>query len=313
MKTLITCRLPLITNKKGVALFFTFIVMVALTISVIGFLSFVQSSSRNTGYQVSDSQAFTLAEAGLHKAIWYLINGNTAPDSSTDGSWRTTAYPADPGAGSNDPKQESFAGGAYTMWVESCPNIQITARGTMNNAQRIVRQTFTAATWTEIIYDEFESGFGNWNDGGTDCIRYTGGTFAHQGDDAVDLQDNTSTSLMSTSNLALSGYSQILVEFWYYPRNFNGSEDFWLQIRPNSGSGYSTVQTWARGTDFSNGTFYQECVAITGYTLTNQTRIRFRMDASNNSDDVYIDEIRISAAPESAGGLIATADTWVEL
>ena len=237
----------------------------------------------------------------MHKAIWYLINGNTAPDSSTDGSWRTTAYPADPGAGPTDPKQESFANGDYTMWVEnSGSNIQITSRGTMDSSERIVRQTFAAASWTEIIYDEFESSFGNWTDGGTDCLYYTGGTYAHQGSDAVELRDNTSTSVASTSDLALSGYTQILVEFWYYTRSFAAGEDFWLQISTNSGGSYATVQSWAQGTDFSNDTFYEESVIITGYTLTDQTRIRFRADASTDSDEVYFDEIRVSASADGA-------------
>ena len=163
---------------------------------------------------MSDGQAFNLAEAGLHRAIYYLINGNTAPDSSTDGSWRTTAYPADPGAGASDPKQESFGDGTYTMWVEtSGSNIQITARGIMNGFERIIRRTFYAATWTEIINDAFETDFGNWTDGGTDCLRYTGGTYAHEGSAAINLQDHSSTSLMSTGDLSLSTYTQFKVDF----------------------------------------------------------------------------------------------------
>ncbi len=162
-----------------------------------------------------------------------------------------------------------------------------------------LRRANTVGGWTEIIYDEFESGWGNWTDGGSDCRRYTGGTYAHQGSAAVNLQDNTGSSVVSTSNLALSGYSEILVDFWYRARSMENNEDFWLQISTNGGSGYTTVQSWARGTDFSNGTFYEESVTINGYTLTDQTRIRFRVDASNNGDDVYFDEIRISA---STGG-----------
>jgi hypothetical protein len=54
--------------------------------------------------------------------------------------------------------------------------------------------TTEAETWTQIISDDFESGFGNWTDGGEDCSLYTGGTYAHQGSNAVLLVDNTSTS-----------------------------------------------------------------------------------------------------------------------
>ncbi len=177
-----------------------------------------------------------------------------------------------------------------------------------------LRRANTAGGWTEIIYDEFESGFGNWTDGGSDCRRYTGGTYAHQGNAAIDLQDNTSSSVVSTGNLALSGYSQVKVDFWYYPRGMENNEDFWLQISTNGGGNYTTVQSWARGTDFSNNIFYEESVTITGYTLTDQARIRFRVDASRNNDDVYFDEIKVSAStgaaesPASGEGMLILRD-----
>ena len=301
-------------NNKGVALLFTFMILVAMTISTVAYISLVQYSTRNAGNQVSDSQAFSLAEAGLHKAIWYLINGNTAPDGSTDSSWRTTAYPTAPGAGLNDSKQESFANGTYTMWAEaSSGNVQITARGTMNGIERIIRQTFATATWTEITNDAFETDFGNWTDGGTDCLRYTGGTYAHEGSAAIDIQDNTTTSLMSTGDLTLAAYTQVKIDFWYYPRSMETNEDFWLQISTNGGGSYATDTSWARGTDFSNNSFYEESVTMTGYTWTDTTRIRFRVDASNNGDDVYFDEIVVSATADAAGTLIPIADSWEEL
>ena len=91
-----------------------------------------------TGIHIDDVQAFYLSEAGLHKALWYLQN--TAPDGSSDGSWRTTAYPAQPGSDSTDPQQENLGEGMYTLWVQdSGGDVLITARGTVNNVQRVIR------------------------------------------------------------------------------------------------------------------------------------------------------------------------------
>jgi len=103
--------------QKGAVLLFTLMVMITL-ISVVGaYLGFVQSSTRSTGAQISDSQAIYLADAGLDMAIWYLRN--TAPDGSTDCSWRTTtAYPLAPGPDPNDPQQESYGNGTFTIWVQ---------------------------------------------------------------------------------------------------------------------------------------------------------------------------------------------------
>ncbi len=75
-------------------------------------------------------------------------------------------------------------------------------------------------------------------------------------------------------------------------------EDYWLQMSTNGGGSYTTVQTWVSGVDFENDSFYFDSVTITGYTLTNQTRIRFRLDASDDDDDIYLDEIRVSAVSE---------------
>ena len=115
-------------------------------------------------------------------------------------------------------------------------------------------------------------------------------------------QENTWASesivvdVSGTNTLTLSAYSEVKVDFWYYCYSMDkDTEDFWLQISTNGGSSYTTVEEWNRNDEFVNGQFYSDSVVITGYTLTDQTRIRFRCDASGNKDDVYIDEVTISA------------------
>ena len=151
----------------------------------------------------------------------------------------------------------------------------------------------------EIIYDDFEGDtYGNWNDGGDDC-KVDSTEHAHQGFYSVNLERDTSTSVVTTKDLELSDYDDVIVEFWYKAVSMEADEDFWLQISTNGGSTYTTVKTWVAGIDFDNDTFYFDSVTITGYTLTNQTRIRFRLDASDDDDDIYLDEIRVSAVSGS--------------
>ena len=119
---------------------------------------------------------------------------------------------------------------------------------------------------------------------------------------------------MSTGDLALSSYSLVKVDFWFWAQGMDTGEDFWLQISTNGGSSYVTDKSWVEGTDFDDGTsFYEESVIMTGYTLTDTTRIRLRVDASNPGDDVYFDEVRVSATADAAGNLIPIVDTWLEL
>ncbi len=133
-KTRVTC------GNKGSVLLFTLMVMIVLTSIVGAYLGFVQASTKSTGAQISDSQAIYLADAGLDMAIWYLRN--TAPDSSTDCSWRTIAYPASPGAGVTDPQQKSLGQGTFIIWVQdSGSDIQVYARGTVDGLSRTITQT----------------------------------------------------------------------------------------------------------------------------------------------------------------------------
>ena len=149
-------------------------------------------------------------------------------------------------------------------------------------------------SWNTITYDDFESGFGSYTSGGGDCFLYTSGTYAHQGNGAADIQDNSgvASSFYHTNGHDVSGYTDLEVDFWFYAVSMdNSSEDFWLQYY--DGSTWITVDTWARTTDFDNNVFYHKVVSIPAgtYNYPTDAKLRFLCDASGNADDVYIDEV----------------------
>jgi hypothetical protein len=143
---------------------------------------------------------------------------------------------------------------------------------------------------TDISFasDNFESNYGNWNDGGSDCVRSR--TRPIEGARSVYLRDNTSTSVLTSDAYDMSSLEELTVDFSYYPYSMENGEDFWLQV--DNGSGFQTVQAWVSGTDFNNNTLYNESVTITaaGGFGTN-VLVRFRCDASGNSDYVHLDNI----------------------
>ncbi len=152
----------------------------------------------------------------------------------------------------------------------------------------------TGCTYTTINSNNFESSLGIWTDGGSDCARYNSATYANSGSYSVFLRDNTSTSVMSTSNLNLAAYTELTVSFSYITSSMdNANEDFWLQISTNGGSTYTTVEEWNRGDEFENLIRYNDVVVIPG-PFTSTTRIRFRCDASDNNDLVFIDDVVIT-------------------
>ena len=152
-------------------------------------------------------------------------------------------------------------------------------------------------TYGTVDSESFESGWGIWNDGGSDCRRnsrdrnYANGTYA------IRLRDNTSTSNMTTDNLNLSGYEELTVSFDFIASSMENNEDFWLQISLDGGSSYTTVATYVSGSSFSNNQNYTSEVLIPG-PFTDNTRVRFRCDASGNNDKVYLDDVLITGCVE---------------
>jgi Tfp pilus assembly protein PilX len=126
-------------RNKGSALLLTLIFMITLTLITAAYFTMIRYGAINFSRQSDGVHAFYIAEAGIHKAAWYLLN--TAPDGTTDGSWRTAAYPADAGSDPDDPQEESFDGGRYTMWVEDSNGaVLVTSRGIYNGSTQLVHE-----------------------------------------------------------------------------------------------------------------------------------------------------------------------------
>ena len=70
-------------KQEGVVLVFGVILLVALTITVSAYLCLVGSMTKHIGYQVGESQAFYIAEAGIEHALWLLKHG-VEPDNLAD-------------------------------------------------------------------------------------------------------------------------------------------------------------------------------------------------------------------------------------
>ena len=156
----------------------------------------------------------------------------------------------------------------------------------------------TPCTVTTVNSNNFEAGLGIWTDGGTDCARISG-TTSPSGTWAIRLRDNTSSSVMSTTNINLANYNEITVSFKFRTVSFENGEDFWVQLSTNGGTSYTTRATYVAGTGFANNTVYSVNVVIPG-PFTSTTRVRFRADASDDDDALYIDDVVITGCVVAA-------------
>lgn len=156
-----------------------------------------------------------------------------------------------------------------------------------------------AAGPTVLAYDDFESGFGNYTDGGADCSLNTNSSFAWEGSRSANIQDDSgvASSFFLTNGIDVDspGYTSIEVSFHYIAFGLKNGEDFFVQYF--DGSAWQTVATFAKGTHFNNGTFYGATVVIdeASYNFPAGMKVRFLCDASGDRDDVYVDAITISA------------------
>ncbi len=145
----------------------------------------------------------------------------------------------------------------------------------------------------------FETGWDGWQDGGSDCFRYSGGR-SWEGNYSIRIRDNSGTaSAMTSPTMNLSGYSSIDIEFYFYPNSMETGEDFW--VRYYDGSSWSTVAAYASGTSFTNNSFYVATVTLNSsqVNFASNSQIRFQCDASANADRVYIDAVTVTATSGS--------------
>ncbi len=148
---------------------------------------------------------------------------------------------------------------------------------------------------SDIIHQGFfESGWDGWIDGGSDAFRYSGSR-SFEGSYSIRIRDNSGTaSSMTLSNVNVSSYDTVEVEFYFYPHSMENGEDFWLRFF--DGSSWTTVASYAAGTSFTNGSFYTATVSIDSntYNFAANSGFRFQCDASGNQDHIYIDQVTIT-------------------
>lgn len=142
--------------------------------------------------------------------------------------------------------------------------------------------------------DNFEAGYGNWNNGGSNCRRHLNdANYANSGNYCVRLRSKGFYAKVTSDVFDLTNYEEMRIDFSYYARSMdNSNEDFWLQISYNGGQSFTTIEEWNKGDEFQNNKRKYDSVVIPG-PFTSTTRFRFRCDASSIYDWVYLDNIKI--------------------
>ncbi|MBW2647978.1 MAG: hypothetical protein JRE23_17755, partial [Deltaproteobacteria bacterium] len=180
---------------------------------------------------------------------------------------------------------------------------------TVEDFMDLMDQAVHPKPWgTPLTYDDFESGFGNWTDGGTNCIQsyQVGDSYSRLGSYAIRIVSNGSSSLFTLTdgiNVDAPGYSQIKVTFWYVANSMETGEYFNLEYSPDGGTTWNVIKTYTSGTDFYNGitnfrynvVYINEGTVAPDQVFPTNMKLRFKCYASGTYDYVYIDCVRVEA------------------
>ncbi len=160
--------------------------------------------------------------------------------------------------------------------------------------------------WTNLRYDTFETGWGNYvpgsNGSSADCYRST--AYKHEGASSACIRDNSGTAsaiTLNTIDIDTPAYKSIKVDFWWMWRG-NGwasGEDWWLLYY--NGTAWVTILDRNYPSIYTKGVWYHTIVYIneSNYRFPTNMRLRFQCDASYDDDLVYFDQIYVNASSYS--------------
>lgn len=177
------------------------------------------------------------------------------------------------------------------------------AGGTDTATLRIVVDPSSAQDSIEL-YDDFEDGLGHWIDGDPDARRL-GNTDWSMDTWCMHIRDNTgdNAAFSLVDPLDLTAYYSLTISFSFIANGMETGEEFWVQLSTDGGTNWTTIQAFVSGTDFNNTQREEPELIITNqdYTFTDAVTVRFVCHASEDNDNVYIDNIRLTAMAPGSG------------
>lgn len=145
----------------------------------------------------------------------------------------------------------------------------------------------------EIINEDFESGWGIWTDGGDDCAGST--SYPNSGTYSIELRDDSASAssmyIDDADKIDVSGKTTLYVGFSYMPDDLESGEHFLLEIF--QGGVWVQLDQWIAGADFPANTIGPRQNPSNSYVIAgiSNLQLRFRCNASSDTDNIYIDDI----------------------
>jgi Zn-dependent metalloprotease len=148
--------------------------------------------------------------------------------------------------------------------------------------------------WTVISSTNFEAGLGPYGLGGGDAARVSG-SFANSPTYSVRLRDDAgvASSFATAVGMNLAGKTMLRIQYSAIADSMEPGEDYFVEVQVNGGA-WQVAGNFASGSGFSNGVRQAKDLQLP-LSGTSNVKVRFRCDASANNDNVYFDDVVISA------------------
>ncbi len=149
--------------------------------------------------------------------------------------------------------------------------------------------------WVVISNAGFEAGIAPYAVGGVDAARVANATNAAAGTYSVRVRDNSGapSSFATATPMNLSAYSRMKIEYKYLTVGMEAGDNFIVEVLNGSTWEFLTRTVTVAG---SNNLHKSGAVEVNLNTLTNKSavKIRFRADASDDTDQIFFDNIKVS-------------------
>jgi len=126
----------------------TFVMMMAFSMIVFAFITFIGFRIKESGNRVSEIESFYVAEAGLNKAIWYLGTSTGSGGKGLD--WRTTGT------------YEAYGWGSFSLIVQTSTvtgEVLIVSTGEVTGIRKTVSQVVATGGYPSAFdYAVFNNG-----------------------------------------------------------------------------------------------------------------------------------------------------------
>ncbi|WP_248722594.1 choice-of-anchor D domain-containing protein [Seonamhaeicola sp. ML3] len=182
---------------------------------------------------------------------------------------------------------------------------------------------------------DFETGMDGWTDGGTNAQRifYASRSYSNEYSLEIRNQDAVGNNASVISPLFdFLGYDKIDFKFFFTSHNVEANEEFFIEYSNDSGSSWTTVNTYHCGntsTFGKDGDFlYGDSIIYYGRTATildsdfsfsagSTSQFRIRCGANETNDLIYLDNFTITgtrycASTTAPGGVTTNLDLWLK-